>query len=89
MDSLSPVLYGALIGFFVREILIYIVQEICEKMILFRCNKLPFQERSEIFEAMLADMRSQRSSIGMIRIAFTGTWDDTQPPTIQKEDTKK
>lgn len=90
MYNLSSVLYGALIGgivgLFIRELLTYFVQIVCEKIILWRCKKLPSYEKLELIDSMIADLRTQRSLIGMVIIAFTETWDKTRPPTIQKED---
>lgn len=73
-------------GFFVRELLVFIIQYICEQVIKWRCKKLPDPERLEILEAMIADLKTQRSTIGMLKIALTEYWDITRPPTAQKED---
>lgn len=86
MENLSLVLYGAMIGFFVREILAFSIQCICEQVVKWRCKKLPEPERSEIIDGMIADLKTERLAIGMLKIALTGHLDNTRPPTIQKED---
>lgn len=83
MENIISGFFGVLIGYFFRDLLNFFTQLICEKVIIWRCGRLPPLDKSEAIEAMIADARTQRSLIGMIIIAFTRKWDRSQPPAIQ------